>query len=280
VAREVVALDGARTVERDFGDLIFLNIWLLGAAWQRGLVPMGREALRQAITLNGAAVERNLLAFEAGRRAAEAASRAPESLDSLIARRVADLTDYQSARYARPYAEFVAKVRAAEAAVIPGEERLARAVATQLYRLMAYKDEYEVARLHTDPAWQAELARRFTGTTRVNMHLAPPLLSGGERPRKRQFGPWMLRAMGMLRHGKALRGTPLDPFGHTAERRMERALIAEYRAGIERALAQLTPDRHARACEWAEGAAGIKGFGPIKAANVEKVRALWAALEA
>ncbi len=280
VAREVVALDGARTVERDFGDLIFLNIWLLGAAWQRGLVPMGREALRQAITLNGAAVERNLLAFEAGRRAAQAAPRAPESLDSLIARRVADLTDYQSARYAAPYADFVARVREAEVGVIPGEERLSRAVATQLYRLMAYKDEYEVARLHTDPAWQAELARRFTGTTRVNMHLAPPLLSGGERPRKREFGPWMLRAMGLLRNGKALRGTPLDPFGHTAERRMERALIAEYRAGIERALAQLTPSRHARACEWAEAAAGIKGFGPIKAANVERVRAHWAALEA
>lgn len=280
MAREVVALDGARQVERDFGDLIFLNIWLLGAAWQRGLVPMGREALRQAITLNGAAVERNLLAFESGRRAAESAPRAPESLDSLIARRLADLTEYQSARYAAPYADFVARVREAEAAIIPGEQRLARAVATQLYRLMAYKDEYEVARLHTDPAWQAELARRFTGTTRVNMHLAPPLLSGGERPRKRAFGPWMLRAMGVLRHGKALRGTVLDPFGHSAERRMERGLIADYRAGIERELARLTPDRHARACEWAEAASGIKGFGPIKAANVERVRALWAALEA
>jgi len=280
VAREVVALDGARQVERDFGDLIFLNIWLLGAAWQRGLVPMSRDALRQAITLNGAAVERNLLAFEAGRRAAEAAPRAPESLDSLIARRVADLTEYQSARYAAPYADFVTRVREAETGMIPGEERLARAVATQLYRLMAYKDEYEVARLHTDPAWQAELARRFTGTTRVNMHLAPPLLSGGERPRKRAFGPWMLRAMGLLRHGKALRGTPLDPFGRTAERRMERGLIADYRAGIERALAQLTPASHARTCEWAEAASGIKGFGPIKAANVERVRAHWAALEA
>ncbi|WP_206934348.1 indolepyruvate ferredoxin oxidoreductase family protein [Roseococcus thiosulfatophilus] len=280
VAREVVALDGARIVERDFGDLIFLNIWLLGAAWQRGLVPMGREALRQAITLNGAAVERNLTAFEAGRRAAEAAPRTPESLESLIARRVADLTDYQSARYARAYADFVARVREAEGSVIPGEERLSRAVATQLYRLMAYKDEYEVARLHADPQWQAELSRRFTGTTRVNMHLAPPLLSKGERPAKREFGPWMLRAMGLLRHGKALRGTLLDPFGRSAERRMERALIAEYRAGIERALAQLTPAHHARACDWAEAAAGIKGFGPIKAANVEKVRARWAELEA
>lgn len=279
-AREVVALDGARIVERDFGDLIFLNIWLLGAAWQRGLVPMGRDALRQAITLNGAAVERNLTAFEAGRRAAEAAPRTPESLDSLIARRVADLTDYQSARYARAYTGFVARVREAEGSVIPGEERLSRAVATQLYRLMAYKDEYEVARLHADPAWQAELSRRFTGTTRVNMHLAPPLLSKGERPAKREFGPWMLRAMGLLRHGKALRGTLLDPFGRSAERRMERDLISRYRAGIERALAQLTPASHARACDWAEAAAGIKGFGPVKAANVEKVRARWAELEA
>ena len=283
VAREVVSLPGASTIEREFGDLIFMNIWLLGAAWQRGMIPIGREALRQAITLNGAAVETNLLAFEAGRRAAEEAPRAPESLDSLIARRVADLTAYQSARYARGYAGFLERVRAAEAAAIPGEERLSRAVAVQLYRLMAYKDEYEVARLHTDPAWQAELARRFTGTRRIRMHLAPPLLSrpGPDgRPAKRAFGAWMLSAMGLLRHGRLLRGTALDPFGRTEERRMERALIGEYRAGVERWLEGLSPATHGRACAWAEAAAGIKGFGPVKAANVAETRARWAELSA
>jgi indolepyruvate ferredoxin oxidoreductase len=272
-AREVVALPGARAVERDFGDLIFLNTWLLGAAWQRGLIPMGRDALREAITLNGVAVERNLAAFEAGRRAAPEAPRAPETLEQLIARRVADLTAYQSARYAQRYAAFVAKVQSAA----PEAHRLHRAVATQLYRLMAFKDEYEVARLHSDPAWQAELARRFTGTARVKLHLAPPLLSrpGPDgRPRKREFGPWMLRAMELLRHGKAIRGTWLDPFGHTEERRVERALPAEFMAGVERHLHD--PER---AADWAEAAAGIKGFGHVKAANLAKVRARWAELD-
>lgn len=280
VTREVVALPAARTMERDFGDLIFLNIYLLGAAFQRGLIPMSREALRRAIELNGALVPKNLAAFEAGRLAAEAAPKPPETLEAMIARRVADLTGYQSARYAARYAEFVAGVEAAE---LPGETRLTRAVATQLHRLMAYKDEYEVARLHSDPAWQAKLAGGFTGTTRINLHLAPPLLSRSGpdgRIRKMSFGPWMLRAMGLLQHGKALRGTPLDPFGHSGERRMERALIGEYRAGIERIVAQLHPTNYVQACDWAEAAAGIKGFGHVKLRNIEATRARWAALEA
>jgi indolepyruvate ferredoxin oxidoreductase len=272
-AHEVVALDAARAVERDFGDLIFLNIWLLGAAWQRGMIPLGREAIREAITLNGAAVERNLAAFEAGRRAEPPAPPAPETLEALIARRVEDLTAYQSARYARRYAAFLAEVQSAA----PEAERLHRAVAIQLHRLMACKDEYEVARLHADPAWRAELARRFTGARRVEMHLAPPLLSrpGPDgRPAKRAFGPWMWRAMGLLRHGKLLRGTWLDPFGWTEERRTERALPAEFMAGVRRHLAN--PER---AAEWAEAAAGIKGFGHVKAANLARVRARWAALD-
>lgn len=278
VAREVTALPAARTIERDFGDLIFLNIYLLGAAFQRGLIPMSREALLRAIELNGAAVPKNLAAFEAGRLAAEAEPPATESLAAMIARRVADLTAYQSARYAARYGTFIARVQAAEP---PGETRLTRAVATQLYRLMAYKDEYEVARLHSDPAWRAQLTAGFTGTTRINLHLAPPLLArpGSDgRIRKMRFGPWMLRVMGGLRHGKALRGTVLDPFGHTAERRMERALIGEYRAGIERLLASLHPTTYARACEWAEAASGIKGFGHVKLRNIEATRARWEAM--
>jgi indolepyruvate ferredoxin oxidoreductase len=272
-AREVIALDAAREVEDAFGDLIFLNIFLLGAAWQRGLIPMGREAIREAITLNGAAVEKNLLAFEAGRLADTPAPRRPETLEQMIARRVADLTAYQSARYARRYAEFVAKVQSAA----PSAERLHRAVATQLHRLMAYKDEYEVARLHSDSAWREDLARRFTGTRRVRIHLAPPMLAkpGADgHPRKMAFGPWMLRAMGVLRHGKILRGTWLDPFGRTEERRIERALPAEFMAGVERHLHD--PER---AADWAEAAAGIKGFGHVKAANLAKTRARWAELD-
>jgi indolepyruvate ferredoxin oxidoreductase len=231
-------------------------------------------------------VERNLAAFALGRRAAcdgaEAAPVAPETLDALVARCVADLTDYQNARYAAGYAAFVAKVRAAEAPL--GAERLARAVAVQLHRLMAFKDEYEVSRLHSLPAWRAQLARDFAGSPRIELNLAPPMLSRTDPntglPAKRRFGPWMLSAMGLLRHGKALRFTPLDPFGHTEERRMERALIEEYRLGIEGFLPKLAPTTHAAICDWAEAAAGIKGFGPIKARNVAKVRARWAEMAA
>ncbi|MDB5412304.1 MAG: Pyruvate/ketoisovalerate oxidoreductase, catalytic domain protein [Rubritepida sp.] len=284
-SREVVTLDAARTVERDYGDLIFLNIYLLGAAFQRGLIPMSREALRRAIELNGAVVPKNLAAFEAGRLAAEAvplAPETPETLEAMIARRGTDLTGYQNARYAARYEAFIGQVRAAEQAAVPGQTRLTAAVAAQLYRLMAYKDEYEVARLHSDAGWQAQLRDGFSGTTRINMHLAPPLLAraGSDgRIRKMVFGPWMLRVMGGLQRGKVLRGTVLDPFGHSRERREERALIGEYRAGIERLLAALHPANHVQACEWAEAAAGIKGFGPIKARNIAATRSRWLALD-
>jgi indolepyruvate ferredoxin oxidoreductase len=148
---------------------------------------------------------------------------------------------------------------------------------------MAFKDEYEVARLHSMPEWKAKLAADFTGNPRVEMNLAPPMLSKGDPstglPRKRRFGPWMLQAMGLLQHGRLLRFTPLDPFGHTEERRMERALIGEYRAAIDGFLARLTPATHAAICDWAEAAAGIKGFGPIKARNLATVREKWAEIE-
>ena len=284
--RELHPVHASAEVMQAIGDAIHLNIWLLGLAFQRGLIPVAGAAIEQAIRLNGAQVERNLAAFALGRRAAlegrEAEPARPETLEELVARCVADLTDYQDARYARRYAEFVAAVRVAEAPL--GAERLTRAVATQLHRLMAFKDEYEVARLHSLPDWQAQLARDFAGTPRIELNLAPPLLSKQDPntglPAKRRFGPWMLTAMGLLRHGKVLRFTPLDPFGRTEERRMERALIAEYRAAIEAFLPKLTVQNHATICDWAEVAAGIKGFGPIKARNVEKTRARWREIEA
>jgi indolepyruvate ferredoxin oxidoreductase len=285
--REVVALPAAERVSEALGDLIYLNVYLLGVAHQRGLVPLSAEAINRALELNGTAVERNKEAFAAGRAAAFAEPSAPatpeaETLDALVARRVADLTGYQNARYAKRYADFVARVRAAEASALPGEERLGRAVATQLYRLMAYKDEYEVARLHSLPEWREHLGRAFTGTRRVEMHLAPPLLAKRDPstglPRKMRFGPWMLRAMGLLRHGKALRGTVLDPFGHTEERSVERRLPDEFRAGIEAWLAKPDAADHGRICEWAEAWAGVKGFGHIKARNLAVVRDRLAAL--
>jgi indolepyruvate ferredoxin oxidoreductase len=284
--REVHPLHAAAEVVEQLGDAIYLNIWLLGGAFQRGLIPVSAAAIEQAIRLNGAQVERNLAAFALGRRAAlegrEAEAPKPETLDALIARCVADLTAYQSARYARRYAGFVAEIRAAEAPL--GSERLTRAVATQLHRLMAFKDEYEVARLHALPEWRAQIAHDFAGSPRIELNLAPPLLSRHDPntglPAKRRFGPWMLSAMGLLRHGKMLRFTPLDPFGRTEERRMERALIEEYREAVAAMLPKLTPTTHATVCEWAEAAAGIKGFGPVKAGNVEKTRARWAEIAA
>ena len=286
--REVVAMPAAAQVAEALGDLIYLNVYLLGVAYQRGLVPVSAEAINRALELNGTAIELNKEAFAAGRAAALAgpvtAAVAPEAetLDALVARRVSDLAAYQSARYAKGYADFVARVRAAEAAAVPGQERLGRAVAVQLYRLMAYKDEYEVARLHSLPEWREQLAKGFTGTRKVEMHLAPPLLAKRDPttgvPRKMRFGPWMLRAMGLLRHGKALRGTPLDLFGYTEERRTERRLPDEFRAGVEAWLADPDPADHARICEWAEGWAGVKGFGHIKARNLAATRERLAAL--
>ncbi len=194
----------------------------------------------------------------------------------MIARFTDDLKAYQSWRYARRYQDFVARIRAAEAAAVPGEERLSRAVARQLYRLMAYKDEYEVARLHSLPEWRSMLTQGFTGTQRIELHLAPPIMTklnpDTGLPVKREFGPWMLKAMGLLRHGKVLRGTWLDPFARTTERREERALPGEYCAGLEAMLPKLSPATHGTICDWAEAAAGIKGFGHVKARNLKAAR--------
>ena len=278
--REALTIPALSRVEHDLGDAIYLNPFMLGFAWQRGLVPLSAEAILRAIELNGAAVERNKGAFALGRIAATAtpqAPRGPESLDDMIARFTEDLKAYQSARYARRYQDFVARICAAEAASVPGEERLSRAVARQLYRLMAYKDEYEVARLHSLPAWQESLARGFAGTQRIEVHLAPPIISkinpDTGLPEKHAFGPGMLRAMKLLRHGKFLRGTWLDPFARTTERREERALPHEYRAGLEALLPRLSPTTHSAICDWAEAAAGIKGFGHVKARNLKSARA-------
>ncbi|MCW8085153.1 indolepyruvate ferredoxin oxidoreductase family protein [Sabulicella glaciei] len=264
-SREVVALPAAQEVEESFGDLIFLNVFLLGAAFQRGMVPLSRDALRRAIEMNGAAVERNLAAFEAGRLAEPAGDAAPETLEDLIARREADLVSYQSRRYAARYAALMRRVVEVERSVAPDSDALTREVARQLYRVMAIKDEYEVARLHADTSWITE---RFEGTPRLHFHLAPPALGEG----KREFGPWMLGAMRLLRHGKALRGTALDPFGHSEERREERALREEFIAGLEAHLARLSPGNHAALVEWVREWGGIKGFGPVKRRFIEAAR--------
>jgi indolepyruvate ferredoxin oxidoreductase len=267
------------------GDTVFANIVMLGFSWQRGLVPVGFAALDRAIELNGVAIEANRHAFLIGRIAAAMPERlagllAPqrakdETLDEIVARRVAFLTDYQDAGYAGRYAAFVDKVARVEAPL--GSEELARTVARALFRLMAYKDEYEVARLHTETGFADGLKAGFEGDFRIVHHLAPPFLAAGRdargRPLKRAFGPWIRLPMRVLARMKRLRGTLFDPFGHTVEWRMERALIGWYEEKVERVLDRLDGETHAGLCRVLARPLDIRGYGPVKEEAARRVRA-------
>ncbi|MDN2565806.1 indolepyruvate ferredoxin oxidoreductase family protein [Aquibium sp. A9E412] len=282
----LAALDANRLSERLFGDTVYANIVMLGFAWQNGLVPVSLEALGQAIALNGVAVEANRRALLAGRIAAarpEALAEwldgprpGRESLAETIARREAFLTDYQDAAYAARYRAAVERVRAAEAAA-GGGEAVTLAVARALFKLMAYKDEYEVARLHTETGFAERLQREFSGDFRVVHHLAPPFLAGGTdargRPLKRRFGPWIRLPFAALARLKRLRGTAFDPFGRTAERRMERRLIAWYGEHVRRALPLVGRVEASRLAEALALPMQIRGYGPVKAAAAERVEA-------
>ncbi|HYD74548.1 indolepyruvate ferredoxin oxidoreductase family protein [Ramlibacter sp.] len=272
------------------GDSIYTNPMMLGYAWQKGWIPLGRESLLRAIELNGVQVDNNKAAFEWGRRAAHDPAQvqdllAPaqviqfkkrESLETLVARRVEFLTSYQNAAYAAEYQAFVEKVRAAEAPL--GRTALAETVARYLFKLMAYKDEYEVARLHTETGFQERIAAQFEGDYKVNFHLAPPLLAKrnakGELV-KRKYGPGMLLGFKVLARLKGLRGTPLDVFGRTEERRTERALIGEYRRSVEQLLAGLDAGNHGLALEIAAIPDQIRGFGHVKERNLVAARQRW-----
>jgi indolepyruvate ferredoxin oxidoreductase len=266
------------------GDSIATNLFMVGYAWQKGLIPVSGDAILQAIELNGAAVESNKGAFEWGRRAAvdlasvERAATPPEArvesqrlsqtLDEIVERRSRFLADYQNAEYAARYVEFVDHVRNVEQSAVAGSTRLTEAVARYLFKLMAYKDEYEVARLYTQTDFLERIAKQFDGDYRVNLHLAPPLWAKidpatGE-PRKRAFGPWMLGAMRVLAKLKGLRGTALDVFGYSAERRTERRLVGEYRATVEGLLGKLDAARLPLAVEIASIPEFIRGYGPVK----------------
>ncbi len=274
------------------GDSIATNLFMLGFAWQKGLVPVGREAIERAIELNGAAIEMNKKAFLWGRRAAHdqaaveklaappAAIEKPhhlsQNLDELVARRVRHLTGYQNAAYAKRYSDLVARVRQVEAAKAPGMTGLGEAVARYYAKLLAYKDEYEVARLYTDGAFLQQLRSQFEGDYKVKFHLAPPLLAERDAKtgelQKQQFGSWMMGAFGLLAKLKFLRGTAFDPFGRTAERRMERRVIAEYETVIEELLGRLDHDNHALAVQIASIPEDIRGYGHVKDANLAKAK--------
>ena len=299
--RAFATFDASAAALALMGDSLYANPMLLGFAWQQGWIPLGRAALLQAMALNAVAVEKNQAAFEWGRRAAhepETLQRvlAPaqtlhfqprESLSALLARRVEFLTRYQNAAYAQSYLTTVERVRVAEidlfAEGAPQAQRLTltEAVARNLFKLMAYKDEYEVARLHSDPAFLESIRGQFDGEVRLHYHLAPPLLARkNERGelQKQDFGPAMGPILKLLARLKGLRGTPFDPFGYTAERRTERALIHEYRTCVDELLTGLTPERHAQALTIARLPEGIKGFGHVKERHLRDVRARWAGL--
>ncbi len=283
-------VDASRLARRLLGDAIGANLLMVGYAWQKGLLPLSREAIERAIEINGVAVAFNKAAFLWGRRAAhdlaavETVARAGEtprprsrSLGELIDQRAAFLTDYQDAAWAGRYRQTVERVRARETAVMPGSSALTEAVARNLFKLMSYKDEYEVARLYTDGAFERQLAAEFESWDRLEVHLAPPLLADRDPTsghlRKRRYGPWMLKAFGLMARLRRLRGTPFDIFGRTAERRMERRLIAEYEAMLDEVLASLTPASHEAAVALAGLPAEIRGFGHVKEANLARAEA-------
>ena len=298
---ENVFVDALGLGEALFGDHMAANMILLGAAYQAGAIPIGAAAIEQAIAINGVQVEMNAQAFRAGRllvvepgwagtvarpRAgavdlrAEVGPEARALIDSAGARgelrrlievRVPELIAYQDAAYARDYVEFVRRVAETERAAVPGETRMAEAVARHLFKLMAYKDEYEVARLHLRPEVQASIQAEL-GEGKVRYQLHPPLLRALGMKRKLGLGRWVEAVFRGLVPLRRLRGTALDPFGYARVRRVERALVGEYRGMVERALRDLSPERHDRAVRIARLPDLVRGYEDVKLRNVRRFR--------
>ena len=293
-------VDAGRLATALLGNSIGANMFMLGYAYQLGALPLSAEAVEKAIEMNGEAVAMNIAAFRYGRRAAvdpgkleslvkpqpeleNDSLRLSQSFDETVERRVAFLTAYQSARYARRYRKWVEKIRAVEAEKVPGQCGLVEAVARYLFKLMAYKDEYEVARLYSDTSFVERVKSSFDGDNlRLEFHLAPPLLARTDKatgePKKMSFGPWMLNVFGVLAKFKFLRGTPLDPFGYSQERRTERQLIKDYEKLLATIVAELTPYNHQAAVGLAALPEKIRGFGPVKMRHLAIVKAEESAL--
>lgn len=275
------------------GDSIASNLLLLGFIFQKGLLPISSASIIAAIKLNGVAVDMNLLAFSWGRRAAndmtsvitaafgqQAEIQVPVkvSLAATVQRRAAFLEAYQDQAYAETYKQFVDNVLAIETQQCKGLSGLAQAVAENYFKLLAYKDEYEVARLYTQPEFQQALDHQFEGDFTLEFHLSPPLLAGFNRstgrPNKRRYGAWMMKVFKFIAPYKRLRGTWSDPFGYTQERRMERKLIIEYQELLKQVLDSLNSENHQTAVALASVPEKIRGYGPVKADNVNQARQL------
>jgi indolepyruvate ferredoxin oxidoreductase len=272
------------------GDTIYINPMLLGYAWQKGWVPLSLDALKRAIELNEVAVAQNLAAFEWGRHAAHQlpaleallkplqiiSFKKRDRLEDLVARRVEFLTAYQNAAYAKHYENFVLKVKTKESNL--NSSLLTETVARQLFKLMAYKDEYEVARLHTDKQFLERVKTQFEGDFKVFYHLAPPLLAKrNEKGQliKQKMSPYMVLVFRLLAQFKFLRGTALDIFGRTEERQTERALIQEYKDAIDELLGSLNSENLALAVKMANVTEQIKGFGHVKEKHLAAVMVQW-----
>ncbi|MTV38905.1 indolepyruvate ferredoxin oxidoreductase family protein [Duganella radicis] len=281
-------IDATKLATALMGDSIAANLFMLGYAWQRGRIPLKEESLLRAIELNGVAVASNKKSFLWGRRAAVDLKRVehtatpaqaivvqmPQSLDTIVAKRMVFLTGYQNAAYADAYSELVAQVRAKENSLGLGN-KLSTAVAKSYFKLMAYKDEYEVARLYTDGRFVEQLQSQFEGNFSVKFNLAPPLFARKDAKGhlvKAEFGSWMWSAFKVLARLKGLRGTAFDIFGYTEERKMERALIVEYREMVASLLARLNADNHATAVDLAALPEKVRGFGHVKEKAVATFR--------
>jgi indolepyruvate ferredoxin oxidoreductase len=292
-------VDASRIAVALLGQSIGANFFLLGYAYQIGAVPLSGDAIERAIALNGEAVEMNQAAFRWGRRAAidlaavealikpspeaeVADQRLSQTFDELVARRVEFLTAYQNAAYAERYRQRVQRASIIEATKAPGRHGLAEAVARNLFKLMAYKDEYEVARLYSDGAFLRQVKNEVDGERlRLYVHLAPPLVARKDKNgvlKKMVFGPWIFPVFRGLAKLKFLRGTVFDVFGHTQERRTERALIRDYESLLEEMLDRLTPENHALAVGLAAIPEKIRGFGHVKMRTLTAAKADEAAL--
>ncbi|MEZ5837803.1 MAG: indolepyruvate ferredoxin oxidoreductase family protein [Geminicoccaceae bacterium] len=280
-------LDATRLAERLLGDAIAANALLLGHAWQLGLLPLQRESILHAIKLNNVAVDLNREAFEWGRYAAhdpDAVARyagletqaCEQTLDDMIAQRASFLLAYQDRAYAERYCNRVAAVRHAERSVDDSSEVLSRTVARCLFKLMAVKDEYEVARLYTDGSFQRQLSAQFESYERLELHLAPPLLASRDPATghllKKRYGPWIFRVLPLLAHMRRWRGSWFDIFSRTAERRRERALMAGYEVLLDRLMRELTSRNLAAAIALAGVPEQIRGFGHVKERHIERAK--------
>lgn len=290
----VDCLPASAWVTRLLGDSIGTNLFMVGYAYQRGLMPMSAEAIEGAIAINAVAVDFNVKAFRLGRVAVRDRARVEDAVASvrdagppaaamsrnfeeMVERRMAFLTDYQDADYAARYHTLVDRTRKAEAERTPGRCGVAEAAARAYFKLLAYKDEYEVARLYTASGFLERLKASFTSGARLRFHLAPPLLSCRDpvtgRYEKRVFGAWIIVAFRLLSALRGLRGGPFDIFGYLPERRLERTLIHEYEALTEEVLGALDHDNHESATELLALPNMVRGYGIVKERNVERYRA-------